>query len=416
MLTGFGGQVVSNGFTFIMTQCTLITSLLFFFYTKYRVYNDNFPEGEFYALSLLSILGSLVLISSNSLLTVYVGIELLSLPLYALLSLYRQHIKSAESAVKYFIIGALASGLLLYGMSLLYGITGTIDISEIRYFIENSIISIDITYIAVSLLLVSAVFKLGVAPFHMWVPDIYEGSSKSISLFISSVPKFAIFSMVIDLLVTTTEQFSDWKALLIILAVLSTLFGSFLALNQINVKRLIGYSTITNSGFILLGAVLSPYSYGIKVSLYYLISYILMITAFFAIIFLLDKREYSGEELTNFLGLDHHNSRLAFLTLITVFSMAGIPPFCGFVAKLLIITGLVDQGYYILCAYILITAIISIFYYLRLIKIIYFEQPTDKKTINSTPSFILVFQVSCILIFGIFPFIIIDVINYFLFN
>lgn len=410
-----GGGTLTHNFIFNMHQCIFLIGFLVFLYGKDYIKDHVLPAGEFYVLSLLSILGALVLISSYSLLTIYIGLELLSLPLYALLAIRSEFLRSSEAAVKFFIMGAITSGFLLYGMSLIYGITGSINILDISYYLTNkNLAHSNLVLIAMLLMLTTASFKLGVVPFHMWVPDVYEGSPKVVIAFISSISKLATFAMLFNILIIIMPaQDYAWKPVLIILGVLSIFLGNVLALTQINIKRLLGYSAIVHTGFIFLGLVLSPTSFSIEIVLYYLIIYSLMVTAVFGCLILLSLKGNNIEVLSDISGLNSRNPWLSFLILMIMFSMAGIPPFAGFIAKFFIIMGLVNQESYVLAVYALIMSVIASFYYIRVVKMMYFDLPFSRTTIYINKKNLLVLSINCllILILGMFPGLLINLIR-----
>ena len=415
VFVGFGGETLSNEFTFTLQQFIFLTGFLVFIYGKDYVEDPKLPAGEFYALSLLSILGALVLVSAYSLLTIYIGLELLSLPLYALLAIRRGFAEGAEAAIKYFILGAITSGLLLYGMSFIYGITGSINIANIAHYLANkNLAHSNLVLIAMVLMSTTAAFKLGVAPFHMWVPDVYEGSPNAVTAFIASIPKLAAFAMLFNILIISMPaQAYAWKQVLIVLAVLSIFLGNLLALTQTNVKRLLGYSAIAHAGFILLGLVLSPSAFAAETALYYVIVYVLMVVAAFGILIVLSVKGNDVEVLSDFAGLNRRNPWIAFLMLIIMFSMAGIPPFSGFIAKLFVIMGLVNQGNYVLAGYALIMSVIAAFYYIRVVKVIYFDPPVNQTPVYANKNTLLALSINSliILILGVFPALLIGLIH-----
>lgn len=404
---GFQGQTSSTSMTFILQEIIVLVALFVFIYCKDYIEERKLPQGEFYVLSILSILGALVLTSAHSLLTIYIGLELLSLPLYALLAIHRGFATGAEAAIKYFVLGAISSGLLLYGMSFIYGVTGSLDLTEIgKYLASPDITHSQIILIAMVLMIVTATFKLGAVPFHMWVPDVYEGSPNAVTAFLASVPKVAAFAMLVNILmIGMPAQAFAWSKVLTVLAVLSVFFGNLLALVQKNIKRMFGYSTISHIGFVLFSLILNPQSFAVSTALFYIIIYVLMSAAAFGVLILLSVRGNKVENLADFSGLNFRNPWIAFIMLIVMFSMAGIPPLSGFTAKLFVIMGLIDTGHLGLGIYALIMSIISCYYYLRVIKLMYFDFPKNKMPVyaNKVTLFGLSINASLIILLGVFP-------------
>lgn len=410
-------QNLSNEFTLILQESVLIVSFLVFMYCKEYIEDRKLPQGEFYILSLLSVLGAMVLISANNLLTIYIGLELLSLPLYALLAIRRSYYVGAEAAIKYFVLGAIASGLLLYGMSFIYGITGSFDLFQINDFLK--ITTIDnpnnkIVLIGMILIVATATFKLGAVPFHMWVPDVYEGSPNAVTAFLSSIPKVAAFAMLVNILITAMPtQSLIWNDILTVFGGLSIFFGNVMALAQRNVKRMLGYSAISHIGFILFALTLIPYGFAVSTALFYVVVYVLMSAAAFGILIVLSVRGNEVENLSDFSGLNYRNPWIAFIMLIIMFSMAGIPPLSGFTIKLFVIMGLIDTGKIGLGIYSLVLSVISCYYYLRVIKSMYFDMPNTSTPVYSSKItlFVLSLNAAIILLLGLFPNLLIGLIS-----
>ncbi len=412
---GFEGQTLSNELTFVLQEVIVLVAFFVFIYCKEYIEDRQLPQGEFYVLALLSILGALVLTSAHSLLTIYIGLELLSLPLYALLAIRRGFAKGAEAAIKYFVLGAIASGLLLYGMSFIYGITGSLDLTEIGKYLTNPTAAhMDIVLIAMVLMITTATFKLGAVPFHMWVPDVYEGSPNAVTAFLASVPKVAAFAMLVNILmIAMPAQSFAWTKVLMVLAVISIFFGNLMALAQKNLKRLLGYSMISHVGFVLLALILNPTAFAVSTALFYVIIYVLMSAAAFGVLIVLSVKGNDVENLGDFAGLNRRNPWIAFLMLIVMFSMAGIPPLSGFTAKLFVIMGLVDTGHLGLAIYALIMSVIAAYYYLRVIKVMYFELPKNQTPVyaNKVTLFGLSINTGLILLLGVFPALLVTLIT-----
>lgn len=405
---GFGGQTVSTSFTYILQVFIFLVAFFIFIYSKQYIDDRRLPSGDFYTLAMLSILGAVVLVSAQSLLTIYIGLELLSLPLYAMIAIRRDFGKGAEAAIKYFVLGAIASGLLLFGMSFIYGITGSLNLSDIAHFLATNDVSMyhNILMVALVLVVTTAVFKLGAVPFHMWVPDVYEGSPNAVTAYVATIPKVAAFAMLVNLLFIGLPSLSvEWTKVLLVLALISIFFGNIVALAQTNIKRLMGYSTISHIGFILLALTMVPQSMGLSTAIFYVIVYVLMSLSVFGVLIILGKKGYEVESLDDISGLNRRNPWLSFLMMVTMFSMAGIPPFAGFFAKLFVIMGLVDNGSYVIACYALIMSVIAAYYYIRIIKVMYFNEPKKNGVIKANSDMYVALSVNALLLLllGIAP-------------
>jgi NADH-quinone oxidoreductase subunit N len=362
-------------------------------------------RGEFYALALFSVLGMMIMVSGQSLLTLYVGLELLSLSLYALVALDRDNAKATEAAMKYFVLGALASGMLLYGMSMIYGMTGSLNIAEINTALMagpkiHSVLILGLVFIVSGL-----AFKLGAVPFQMWVPDVYEGSPTAVTMLISSVPKLAAFAFVIRILVLALPSLAvDWQQMLMIMAVLSIIIGNITAIAQTNLKRMLAYSTISHVGFLLYG-LMSATINGFIFAMFYVVSYVLMTLAGFGIILLLSRKGFEADKLDDLKGLNQRSPWHAFLMLIVMFSMAGVPPTLGFYAKFSVLQAALAAGFLWLVVFAVLMAVIGAFYYLRVIKLMYFDEPIDHHPIEAPMDMriVLGFNALALLVVGIMP-------------
>lgn len=384
-----------------------ILGLIIFLYSRTYTLEHKMIQGEYYALCLFSILGMMVLISSYSLLTLYLGVELVSLPLYALIALSKDR-RAPEASMKYFVMGALASGMMLYGISLLYGVTGTLQIPQIAAALQNSPIS-NITIVAMVLILIGLAFKLGAVPFHMWVPDVYEGSAASVTLFIGVLPELAGFGMAIRLLMNTFPTLDvHWEPLFIIMAILSLAVGNIVAIAQSNIKRMLAYSSIGHMGFVFLGLLAGP-SAGFAAALAYIIIYALTVLGAFGIITALSYRNFEAEHISDFRGLGKTQPWIAFLMLIVMFSLAGVPPTVGFYAKFLVLDALVAAGHTWLAVLGVIFAVIAAYYYLAIVRVMYFDAPTTEfkappvQVIKQGEKIVLTVNCLAILLLGIFP-------------
>ena len=355
----------------------LVTALAFLYSRHYLSERDLF-KGEFYVLGLFGMLGMMVMVSAHSMLTVYLGLELLSLSLYAMVAFNRDAYPCSEAAMKYFVLGALASGMLLYGMSILYGLTGTLDITDIANALGQQQVTAPLVF-ATTFVVVGLAFKLGAVPFHMWVPDVYQGAPTPVTLYLGSASKIAAFAMVMRLLVESMGALqSEWQGMLIALAVLSLAIGNVVAIAQTNLKRMLAYSTISHVGFLLLG-ILSGTQQGYAASMFYIITYALMAAGAFGMIILLSRAGFEADEIEDFKGLNQRNPWFALMMLILMFSMAGVPPTVGFYAKLSVLQAVVDIDMIWLAAVAVFFSVIGAFYYIRLIKVMYFDTAENER-------------------------------------
>ncbi len=401
----FHGTFVSDSMSSVLKIFILLVSYFAFFYMRVYLQERNLLKGEYFVLGLFAVLGMMVLVSAHSLLTVYLGLELLSLCLYALVALNRDSISGSEAAMKYFVLGALASGMLLYGMSLIYGVTGTLNLTEIRAFVaaqqgDNVILILGLVFV-----LVGIAFKLGAVPFHMWVPDVYEGAPTPITLFISSAPKMAAFGMLMRLLVDGLPGLKeDWTGMLAILAVLSMGIGNIIAIAQTNLKRMLAYSTIAHVGFLFLG-IIAGSAAGYAASMFYIITYALMSMGGFGMIIWLGRAGFEADRLDDFKGLNDRNPWFAFLMLILMLSMAGVPPFVGFWAKWSVLKEVIAAGSTWLAVVGVAFAIIGLFYYLRVIRLMYFEKPEETLPVASSSEMRVMMSTNAlaILALGVYP-------------
>lgn len=397
---------ISDDIAQLMKIFISISTWICFVYSSAYLDERQMPANDYYVLGLFSTLGMMILVSAHSLLTIYLGLELLSLPLYAMTAIRRTNSDASEAALKYFVMGAIASGMLLYGFSLLYGATGKLDLVDIANAIainwqeQNLLISFALVFV-----IAGVGFKLAAAPFHMWAPDVYQGAPTSVTLFISSAPKIAALGMALRLLtiglINITPQ---WQQLLLIMALLSTAVGNFLAINQIDIKRLLAYSAIAHVGYAIFG-ILSGSAAGYAAATYYILVYSLMSVAAFGFIVLLSKNGYEIEKITDLRGLNKRNPWLAFMMLIVMFSMAGVPPTVGFFTKLLVLKALVDVGLTWVSVIGLIFAVVGAYYYIRIVKIMYFDDAAEYSDISFSKPVTLLYSVNCLslLLLGLFP-------------
>lgn len=375
---GFSGTFVSDPLSGTLKVAMLLIGYYAFFYARAYLEPRGEMQGEYFVLGLFSLLGMMVLVSANSLLTVYLGLELMSLCLYAMVALRRDSTTACEAAMKYFVLGALASGMLLYGMSLIYGVTGSIQIDHIA----EAAGSVDRTNLVLVLglvfVLVGVAFKLGAVPFHMWVPDVYEGAPTSVTLFIGTAPKIAAFGMLMRLLVGGLESLSaDWSQMLSILAVLSIGLGNVVAISQSNIKRMLAYSTIAHVGFLFLGIIAATPG-GYAASMFYIITYVLMALGSFGMVIALGRKDYEADRLEDFKGLAREHPWFAFLVLVLMLSMAGVPPFLGFWAKWAVLREVIAAGHTWLAVVAVAFSVVGLFYYLRVVRHVYFDEPSGE--------------------------------------
>ena len=381
-VAALNGLYVRDPMADLLKLAVCLTSAAVFVYSSdYNRQRDIF-KSEYYVLGLFSVTGMMVMISASHLLTLYLGLELMSLCLYAMIAFYRDNKLAVESAMKYFVLGALASSVLLYGMSLLYGLTGSLELSVISQSVANMDHNNVALALAVVFVVVALAFKLGAVPFHMWVPDVYQGAPTSTTAFLGSAPKIAAFAMIMRLLVGGLDELQDmWQDMLIILAILSVATGNIIAIAQDNLKRMLAYSTISHMGFFLFG-ILSSTPSGYSASMFYVIVYSIMSAAAFGVILCLASKDNEFDKLSDLSGLSRRRPWIAFLILILMLSMAGIPPTVGFFAKFSVIQALIHADLVWVAIAAVILAVIGTFYYLRIIKLVYFDKPEGEVIVD----------------------------------
>jgi len=372
----------------VMIYFTVAIALL---YGRGYLADRNIDRPEYYLLTLLMTLGMMVMVTSNHMLSLYIGLEMMSLSLYGMVAFDRESARSTEAAMKYFVLGALASGLLLYGMSMVYGATGSLEFSGIAQSIYHQAANKTVLLFGVVFLVSGIAFKLGVVPFHMWVPDVYQGAPTAVTLMISSAPKLAAFAMTMRLLVYGLFELAEqWQSMLMFLAVLSIILGNFAAIAQSSIKRMLAYSGISHMGFVLLGLLsgvvegdrhfaLNAYSS----AMFYAVSYVIMSLASFGMVILLSRAGFEAENIDDFKGLNKRSSWFAAMMMVVMFSMAGIPFFIGFFAKLAVLQAVVAAGYVWLAVLAVMMSVIGAYYYLRVVKVMYFDEPTDSAPIRA---------------------------------
>lgn len=401
----FSGTFVTDSMSDIVKFTIYLVTAAVFVYSRQYLQQRELFKGEFYVLGLFAVLGMMILVSAHSLLTLYLGLELMSLSLYALVAFNRDSAISTEAAMKYFILGGFASGVLLYGMSILYGVTGSLDIAQINAYISSHPDFNAPLLLGMVFVIVAMAFKLGAVPFHMWVPDIYHGAPTAVTAFIGTSAKLASFGFLMRLLVEGLGGMqASWQDILIILSVLSLAIGNVVAIAQTNIKRMLAYSTIAHVGFILLGFIAGTND-GYSSAMFYTITYAIIAAGTFGIVILLSRKGFEADNIDDFKGLNTRHPWYAFMMLLLMFSMAGVPPTVGFYAKLLVLQAIVDQGLTWLAIVAVLFSVIGVFYYLRIIKVMYFDEMEDHSEISASPGMHIVLSSNALLALGlgIFP-------------
>lgn len=428
MLASTFARSIARNLSYFLTQATLIAAALITIYTmegevvhtfsnmfisdlmgdflKLMIYfstaiallygrgylaDRRIDKPEYYLLALLMTLGMMVMVTANHMLPMYIGLEMMSLALYTMVAFDRDSPRSTEAAMKYFVLGALASGLLLYGMSMVYGATGTLEFSAIAQSIYNQSANQSVLMFGLVFLVAGICFKLGVVPFHMWVPDVYQGAPTAVTLVIATAPKLAAFAMAVRLLIWALFDIAEeWQVMLMMVAGASIVLGNLAAIAQQNIKRMLAYSGISHMGFMLLGLLagvvegdrhfaLNAYSS----AMFYAVSYVIMSLASFGMIILLSRAGFEAENIDDFKGLNKRSPWYALMMLFVMFSMAGVPFFIGFFAKLSVLQAVVAAGYFWLAVLAVVMSVIGAFYYLRVVKVMYFDEPVDASPIHA---------------------------------
>ena len=393
-----------------LLKVTVCAASLVVFLLSYHYFSVREQlRGEYFVIGLFAVLGMLVIISAYSMLTVYLGLELMSLSLYAMVAMNRESGAASEAAMKYFVLGALASGLLLYGISILYGVSGTLLLPELAAAITSQADN-RITFIfGLVFVVVGIAFKLGAVPFHSWLPDVYEGSPTAVTLFLATAPKVAAFAMAVRLLIDGLQPLHvDWQGMLIILSVLSMAAGNIIAISQTNIKRMLAYSAIAHAGFLILG-ILPGMEAGAgsayAAALFYVISYVIMSLGAFGFIILAGRADHEADQLADFKGFAESSPWFAFIMLLFMFSLAGVPPFLGFWAKWFVIKEVIAIGHIWLAVLAVILSVAGAYYYLRVVKLMYFDQPDTMPVIDAGRQVRLVISVNglALLVLGFVP-------------
>ena len=416
-LYGFGRLVVSDPMGHWLKCFATISVMVTLVYSRpYAADRDMLRGGELFSLSMFALLGMSFMISGQNFIVIYLGLELLTLSSYALVALRRDHTQATEAAMKYFVLGAMASGFLLYGMSMMYGATGSLELSSVFKAVASGQVSHQVLVFGLVFIVAGLAFKIGAVPFHMWIPDVYQGAPTAATLMIGGAPKLAAFAIMIRLLVEGLLPLAfDWQQMLSFLAIGSLVVGNLAAIAQTNLKRMLAYSTIAQMGFVLLGFVagvingqttLAANAY--SSAMFYMVSYVLTTLASFGVIMLLARQGFESEEITDLAGLNQRSPLYAGVMAICLFSMAGIPPMVGFYAKLSVLQSLIvsGQSFYIgLAIFAVIMSLIGAFYYLRVVKVMYFDEPVTATTVSADTDVRVVLSVNglLVLVLGIMP-------------
>jgi NADH-quinone oxidoreductase subunit N len=411
------GMVVSDAMGHLLGFFACLATLVTVAYAQAYIAERDMLKGEFFSLTLFVLLGILVMVSANNFLVVYLGLELMSLSLYALAALRRDHGVSTEAAMKYFVLGALASGFLLYGLSMMYGATGSLEIPEVYSAINTGKINPTVLTFGLVFVVAGLAFKLGVVPFHMWVPDVYQGAPTAVTLLIGGAPKLAAFAITIRLLVESMLPIAqDWQQMLIVLAVCSLVVGNLAAIAQSNLKRMLAYSTISQMGFMVLG--LAPTvvanntisaANAYSSAMFYVVTYVMTTLGTFGMIMVLSRQGFEAEEVRDLSGLGRRAPWLAGVMTVFMFSLAGVPPMVGFYAKLAILQALVTTNetmYIVLAVFAVLMSLVGAFYYLRVVKVMYFDEPVatgPAATRSPGVHALLAVNGAAVLLFGLLP-------------
>lgn len=401
----FDGSYVSDALSQLLKLAAIGVVALGFLYARDYLRQNGLMKGEFYLLGLFGLLGIMIMISANSLLTMYLGLETLSLSLYALVAFDRNSATSAESAMKYFVLGAIASGAFLYGISWIYGLTGSLKFDEIAVAVSEDGVNNIQLWFGMAFMIAGIAFKFGAVPFHMWLPDVYQGARTPVTLYIASAPKLAALALILRILVDGLVELHDvWQGMIMVLAVLSLLIGNIVAIAQSNIKRMLGYSAIAHVGFILM-AVFAGTEQGFAAALFYTLTYVVMAAGVFGMIILLSRQGFEAENLGDFKGLNSRSPWFALMMLFFMFGLAGVPPWVGFFAKLNVISAVLDAGFPGLAIIMVLASVIGAYYYLRVIWYMYFEPVEDRSVFqaNFDTRMVLSLNGVAVLVLGILP-------------
>jgi NADH-quinone oxidoreductase subunit N len=403
----FSNMFVDDLMSEVLKVIVIVAVMIVLAYSRSYVAARGLMRGEFFALALFATLGMMVMISANHLLALYLGLELMMLSLYSMVALQRDSATATEAAMKYFVLGALASGMLLYGMSMIYGATQTLEITALADIIADGSAITPVLVFGLVFVVAGLGFELGVVPFHMWVPDVYHGAPSSVTLFVSSAPKIAGFAIIVRLLGQALGDDAlvlEWQQMLIVMAVLSLIIGNITAIVQTNLKRMLAYSTISHMGFVLLGVLVGT-DVGLGSAMFYVVVYVLMNVGAFGMILLLSRQGFEADNLDDFKGLNQRSPWYAFVMLLLMFSMVGIPPTVGFYAKLAVLQALLSAGFIAVAVIAIVFSAIGAFYYLRVVRLMYFEAPVDDAPLAPYADVKVLMSLNgvAILYFGIVP-------------
>jgi NADH-quinone oxidoreductase subunit N len=402
----FYGAYVADPLSHILKMATIVFVGISFLYARDYLRANDLHKGEYYLLGLFGLLGMMIMMSANSLLTMYLGLETLALAMYALVAIDRHNVTAAESAMKYFVLGAIASGAMLYGISWVYGVTGSLQFDQIALAIaaDPGLNNLPLWF-GLAFLIVGIAFKFGAVPFHMWLPDVYQGARTPVTQYLASAPKLAAFALIFRILVDGLGGLQEtWSAMIMFIGVLSIIVGNFVAIAQTNIKRMLGYSTIGHVGFILLG-IYTGTSDGYASGLFYALTYVVAAAGAFGVIIVMSRRGYDAELLSDFKGLNARSPWFALMMLFLMFSMAGVPPFVGFLSKLYVISAVLETGATWLAILMVLMSVVGAYYYLKVIWYMYFEQGEDRAVLQSSLDTRLVLSLNslAVLALGIVP-------------
>jgi NADH-quinone oxidoreductase subunit N len=407
----FSGSFVADPAGGVLKMFAYLVLALVFLYSRDYLDRRGLFKGEFFVLALFGLFGIMIMISAHSMLTMYLGLEVLSLSLYALVAFNRESATAAEAAMKYFVLGAIASGTLLYGISLLYGVTGTLDFDVLAVALAGRDGLSVPAILGLVFIVVGVAFKFGAVPFHMWLPDVYEGAPTPVTLFIASAPKIAAFALTWRVLIDAlSAMHGSWQGMLIVLSVLSLVVGNVVAIAQTNLKRMLAYSTISHVGFILMGFIAGTEE-GVEASMFYTLTYVLTTAAAFGMIIVLSRKGFEAERIEDFKGLNQRSPWFALMMLLIMLSMAGVPPLVGFYGKLVVLGAVIDSGLAWLAGVGVLFAVVGAYYYLRVIWYMYFSDPMDRAPLEVAPDLRIVISTNTLLLLllGILPGFLLDI-------
>jgi NADH-quinone oxidoreductase subunit N len=400
-----GGHFVADPMGAVLKLFAYGAAAVTLLYSRDYLERRELLKGEYLVLALFAVLGIQVIIAAGSLLTLYLGIEIMSLSLYALVAFDRDDGVAAESAMKYFVLGAIASGALLYGVSILYGVTGSFLLDEVAAAVGTGEVAPIGLLFGLAFIVVGVAFKFGAVPFHMWLPDVYHGAPTPVTLFVGSAPKIASFALAMRVLAEGLGGVADaWQDMLVVLAALSMVVGNVVAIAQANIKRMLAYSTISHVGFILLG-VLAANPAGYRAAMFYTLTYVIMTTAAFGIVLWMSRKGFEADALDDYRGLNRRNPWFAFVMLLVMFGLAGVPPTIGFWAKLQVIAAVLDVGLTWLAALAVLMSVVGAFYYLRVVKLMYFDEPASAGPVEARMAVRVLLSLNglAILVLGLYP-------------